>query len=78
MSKFPSEQIREIWSEMKELKRLFENGCQSANDEIRREELFNKFERIDILFGRESTLDKAIIFYQDQKYENFENHSGKL
>lgn len=68
MSKIPSEQIREIWSEMKELKRLFENGCGDANEEIRREELFNKFERIDILFGHESTLDKAIIYFIDKEY----------
>lgn len=66
----PSEQIRVIWSEMKELKRLFENGCGDANEELRREELFNKFERIDILFGRESTLDKAIIYYLDHQNEN--------
>lgn len=78
MAKLPSEEIREIWSEMKELKRLFENGCNSANDELRREELFNKFERIGILFGRESTLEKAIIYFLDQAYENFEDHSGKL
>ncbi len=44
---------------------IFESGCNDANEEKRREKLFNKFERIDILFGRESTLDKAMIYYLD-------------
>jgi hypothetical protein len=64
----PSEEIREIWFEMKELKRLTDHDCY-GEDIKHREYLMEKYEHIDILFGHESTLSKAIIFYQDQNYE---------
>ena len=56
----PAENIREIWQEMKELKRLRE--ADSLADE-RRVALEYKYGDIETLFGHESTLDKAIIFY---------------
>jgi len=66
MSNLPSQEIREIWQEMKELGRLMDRQC-CGGDLERREFLSTKFENVDILFGRESTLSKAIIFYEDQK-----------
>ena len=64
----PSQKIREIWDEMKELKRLRENP---VIDEVKNTITFDdkicdlslKYEEVDTLFGHESTLSKAIIFY---------------
>jgi len=66
--KLPSEEIRLIWQEMKEKERLFK----SENDwnSKRYNELAEKFEDVDILFGHESTLDKAIIYFLDQRFLN--------
>ena len=55
----PQEEIREIWAEMKEMK--------WKEQEPRLQELRDKFEEIEILFGHESTLDKAIIYYLNKK-----------
>lgn len=62
-----SEEIRKIWDEMKELKRLREELVVSGWGEQgrRRSDLENKFEDIEILFGHESSLSKAIIYYLD-------------
>jgi len=69
----PSEEIREIWQEMKELKRLRENpvvdkekNTITFDDKIG--DLSVKYEDIDTLFGHESTLNKAMIYYLDQKH----------
>ncbi len=59
----PTEEIRKIWEEMKELKRLRENG-----KNWQKPELEEKYENIEILFGHESTLSKAIIYYMDEKH----------
>lgn len=70
--KLPSEEIREIWDEMKELKRLRENpvvdkerNTITFDDKIG--DLSVKFDEVDTLFGHESTLLKAIIYYQDKQ-----------
>ena len=55
-----AEQIREIWEEMKELKRYRETHTSIST---RGEFLEDKYEDIDTLFGHESTLSKAIIYY---------------
>jgi len=57
----PSEQIRKIWDEMKELKRIYENHRPINSERCR--ELQDKFENIETLFGHESTLVKAVIYY---------------
>lgn len=51
----PQEEIRKIWAEMKRAK--------SLEDFPEKEKLQKKFEEIEILFGHESTLSKAIIYY---------------
>jgi len=61
----PSEQIRDIWDEMKELKRIYENHEPINSERCR--ELALKYEEIEILFGHESTLSKAIIYYLDNQ-----------
>lgn len=65
----PSEQIRKIWEEMKELKRIIEIGNPHSNNfwTKRRGELEEKYENVENLFGHESTLLKAIIYYEDDK-----------
>jgi|GEM_PF-6372621 len=67
----PSEEIRKIWEEMKALKRMIEQGLSElyyANGKkYVRNKLERKYEEIEILFGHESTLSKAIIFYLDNK-----------
>lgn len=62
--KTPQEHIREIWEEMKELKRL-RDDCAHL---MRRAVLEKKYSEIEILFGREGTLEKAIIYYLNQKH----------
>ena len=58
----PQVQIRDIWDEMKELKRYRNHqSCGSV------EGLEEKYEEIDTLFGHESTLSKAIIYYLNTK-----------
>lgn len=57
-----AEQIKEIQQEIKELKRLKYWGIKSP----RRTQLESKFEEIETLFGHESTLDKAIIYFISQ------------
>ena len=57
-----SEKIRKIWQELKELKRSRESGIK-AYDNPRYMELERKYEEVDILFGHESSLNKAIIYY---------------
>lgn len=61
----PQEKIREIWDEMKELKRLTENGNPEGDGfkASRTGYLEKKYEEIETLFGHESTLSKAIIYY---------------
>ena len=54
------EEIRKIWQEMKQLKRFQEDG---GGYDINRTELEEKYEEIDTLFGHESTLSKAIIYF---------------
>ena len=54
------EEIKKIWEEMKELKRLRGEGRGWQVPELE-----EKFEEVDILFGHESTLSKAIIYYLD-------------
>lgn len=69
MSK-PSEEIRKIWAEMKILKIMRERSPMElikAGYDRRKDELENKYEELDTLFGHESTLLKAIIFYLDTK-----------
>ena len=69
----PSEEIRIIWEEIKELNRLRESNfaavisTESLKRMKRTEELEKKYENIEILFGHESTLSKAIIYYLDKK-----------
>jgi len=58
----PEDKIREIWEEMKEAKRMKEKGIDTY-DNPRYMELENKYENVEILFGHESTLSKAIIYY---------------
>jgi len=64
----PSIKIREIWDEMKELKRLNETGekFKNYNNLTRKNELELKFEEIETLFGHESTLLKAMIYFLDK------------
>jgi len=60
----PQEEIRKIWAEMKKLKRMREGNFtieEYENEE--RNRLENKYSNIEILFGHESTLSKAIIYY---------------
>lgn len=59
----PSENIRVIWQEIKELKRLYEEPCASNTERLNC--LSDKYENIDILFGHEESLLKAIIYYLD-------------
>jgi len=68
-----SEEIRKIWEEMKELKKFREGNTHYTcyGDSIlckRKEELEEKYEDIETLFGHESTLSKAIIYYMDEKH----------
>jgi hypothetical protein len=60
----PSEKIRKIWDEMKKVKRLRESGI-AAYDNVEYTMLERKYEEVETLFGHESTLSKAIIFYLD-------------
>jgi hypothetical protein len=66
----PSEQIRVICDEMKWLKRIQKEGSTDPSVNRRYADLFDKYEKIDILFGREESLLKAIIFYLDQVGKN--------
>lgn len=67
MTNKPSEQIREIWMEMKELKRLTGGGWYESDvSQLKYDKLLNKYKDVEILFGHESTLDKAIIYYLEQ------------
>lgn len=66
----PKEEIRKIWEEMKELKNLrevplYEYLGRSYYE--KKEYLEEKYENIETLFGHESTLSKAIIYYLDTK-----------
>ena len=64
----PSETIREIWQEVKELQRLRKDGC--GNNITTERKLFlleDKYENIEILFGHENTLLKALIYYLDNR-----------
>ena len=65
-NKKPQEEIREIWMEMKELKRCREQGIEGYCNE-KYCELESKYEEIETLFGHESTLSKAIIYYLNKK-----------
>jgi hypothetical protein len=63
-----SYEIREIWQEMKELRNMREGKIISdignqTDFEKRMLSLEKKFEEIEILFGNEATLSKAIIYY---------------
>ena len=58
----PSEKIREIWMELKSLKRMQEDGGGYDNG---RGDLEEKYDEVEGLFGHESTLSKAIIYYLD-------------
>jgi hypothetical protein len=58
----PSEKIREIWMEIKSLKRMQEDGGGYDNG---RGDLEEKYDEVEGLFGHESTLSKAIIYYLD-------------
>jgi hypothetical protein len=60
-----SEEIRKIWEEMKELKRYDLYASYSDKEKERTAKLQNKYEEIETLFGHESTLSKAIIYYLD-------------
>lgn len=62
----PQEEIREIWEEMKELKRMREIQLWD-NGYIKRKQLESKYEEVETLFGHESTLSKAIIYYLNLK-----------
>lgn len=64
--KLPSEEIREIWEELKSLKRMQSFG----NITPSRTRLENRYENIEILFGHESTLEKATIYYLDERFKN--------
>lgn len=59
--KTPSEDINYIWREMKLLKRLREEMVQTEQKAL----LEDKYTDIEILFGHESTLSKAIIYHLD-------------
>lgn len=59
----PSEEIRKIWEEIKELKRNEPPRDRFAENRL--SHLSKKYENIEILFGHESSLNKAIIFYLD-------------
>jgi hypothetical protein len=66
----PSQEIRKIWEEMQKLKfmqgrepnQLMENRWYREKAKLE-----EKYEETNILFGRESTLSKAIIYYLDSK-----------
>ena len=58
----PQDKIRIIWQEIKALKRMREDGVDVYDNPLY-ETLEKKYEEIDTLFGHESTLSKAIIFY---------------
>ena len=66
----PSNSIRLIWQEMKELRNMREGKIISdisnqADFEKRMFFLEKKYENIETLFGHESTLTKAVIYYLD-------------
>lgn len=61
--KSPAERIRETWQELKELKRLGDGEFHEGMTNERYTELSEKFEELDILFGKEDSLLKAIIYY---------------
>lgn len=63
----PADQIRLIWQDLKQLDRLQKNPINTEADRVLLSFLFEKFERVNILFGHESTLDRAIIYYLDQQ-----------
>jgi hypothetical protein len=68
MGKNPMEQISGIWREIKEMKRLQSLPYELAYDsEQRLNELQNRYEEVEVEFGKESTLDKAIIYYLNQQ-----------
>lgn len=65
----PSQEIRKIWDEMKFVKHYRENNQSSNFDpkqDDRFDELCEKFEGVDILFGKENLLLKATIFWFDE------------
>ena len=73
----PSEKIRKIWEEMKLMKKMQENPLVDASGKVivfdeKLDNLYKKYNDTEILFGRESTLDKAIIFYLDERYEEMQ------
>lgn len=59
------EEIRKIWEEMKLVKKMHEGNTHQEFDFIKVKKLEQKYENIEILFGHESTLSKAIIYYLD-------------
>jgi hypothetical protein len=66
----PSNKIRVIWQEMKELRNMREGKIISdignqTDFEKRMLSLEKKFEEIEIMFGNDSTLSKAIVYYLD-------------
>lgn len=66
------EEIIKIWEEMNLLERLmsgiwYANEGENGKFPIKKQvELENKYKEIEILFGHESTLSKAIIYYLSQ------------
>ena len=67
------EEIREIWDEMKMMDRYRKDMPNFPEERI---ELEKKYEEIETLFGHESTLSKAIIYYLN-KQEEFEEEKRK-
>lgn len=67
MGEMISEKIREIWQEMKVVEQFHDGIMGKREDFAEASILEEKYSEIDILFGHESTLDKSIIFYLDNK-----------
>lgn len=70
----PSQRIREIWQEMKELKRMRDGEVipmESIKEgwDRRKAELERKYQEVEILFGHESTLNKATVYFLDERYK---------
>lgn len=61
----PQDEIRKIWEEMKLVKR-YQEGKYIPGD-IEPVKLVEKYEEIETLFGHESTLSKAIVYYLNKK-----------
>ena len=62
----PSDRIRVIWEEMKKLDRMRKGKFSIEEyEKEHKEKLEMKFQEVEILFGHESTLAKAIIYHLD-------------